>query len=115
MAELADEEWVVGKGLRGEPQFGAWPTLLEPKVAHAAREWHARLGLVAAGLGITTLPEIAAPALPADVVTVGVDDPAWLGRAAVAITRPERPQRPQRPASVDAVVAVLRQVARELG
>lgn len=108
VAELADEQWIVGKGLRGEPQFGAWPTLPEPRVAHVAREWHARLGLVAAGLGITTLPEIAAPALPADLVTVAVDDPAWLGRAAVAVTRPERP------ASVDAVLAVLRDVAREL-
>jgi DNA-binding transcriptional LysR family regulator len=106
VTELADEEWVVGKGLRGDPQFGAWPTLPQPKVAYAAREWPARLGLVAAGLGITTLPEIAAVALPADVVTVRVDDPAWLGRAAVAVTRADRST------GVDAVVAVLRDVAQ---
>lgn len=109
VAELADEDWVVGKGLRGDPQFGAWPTLLEPRVAYAARDWHARLGLVAAGLGITTVPEIAAVGLPVDVVTVRVDDPAWLGRAAVAVTRAERG------AGVEAVLAVLREVARELG
>ncbi|MFI6424319.1 LysR family transcriptional regulator [Promicromonospora sp. NPDC050880] len=108
VAELADEEWVVGTGLRGDPQFGAWPTLLRPRVAHTAREWLARLGLVAAGLGITTLPELAAPGLPADVVTVRVDDPAWLGRAAVAVTRADRS------AAVEAVVAVLREVARGL-
>lgn len=109
VAELAEEEWIVGKGLRGDPQFGAWPTLLTPKVAYAARDWHARLGMVAAGLGVTTLPEIAASAVPTDIVTVRVEDPAWLGRAAVAITRAERPTR------VDAVVAVLRGVAQELG
>jgi DNA-binding transcriptional LysR family regulator len=108
VTELAEEDWIVGKGLRGDPQFGAWPTLLAPRIAYSAREWHARLGLVAAGLGITTVPEIAAVGLPVDVVTVGVDDPAWLGRAAVAVTRAERA------AGVDAVVAVLREVAREL-
>jgi DNA-binding transcriptional LysR family regulator len=108
VAELAEEEWIIGKGLRGEPQFGAWPTLLAPRVAYAARDWHARLGLVAAGLGITTLPEIAAGALPADVVTVQVDDPAWLGRAAVAVTRAERP------AAVGVVITVLREVAEGL-
>ncbi|MFD2028749.1 LysR substrate-binding domain-containing protein [Promicromonospora aerolata] len=105
---MAEEQWIVGKGLRGDPQFGAWPTLPAPRVAYAVRDWHARLGLVAAGLGITTLPEIAAVAVPADVVTVRVDDPAWFGRAAVAVTRTERPT------SVDVVVAVLREVAQEL-
>ena len=109
VTELADEEWVVGKGLRGDPQFGAWPTLLTPKVAHAARDWPARLGLVAAGLGITTPPEIAAVALPVDVVPVRVSDPAWLGRAAVAVTRAERPP------SVEVLVAALREVAQGLG
>ncbi|MBA8809418.1 LysR family transcriptional regulator [Promicromonospora sukumoe] len=109
VAELAGEEWLVGKGLRGDPQFGAWPTLPAPKVVGAVREWNARLGLVAAGLGITTVPELVVPALPAGVVTVRVDDPAWLGRAAVAVTRPDRP------AGVDAVVGALREVARELG
>jgi DNA-binding transcriptional LysR family regulator len=108
VTELAGEEWIVGKGLRGEPQFGAWPTLVEPKVAYAAREWHARLGLVAAGLGITTLPEMAAVAVSDQVVTVRVDDPAWLGRAAFAVTLPERA-----PGS-DAVVGALREVADEL-
>ncbi|MCP2264093.1 LysR family transcriptional regulator [Promicromonospora thailandica] len=109
VAELADEDWVVGTGLSGDPQFGAWPTLPAPRVAYSAREWHARLGLVAAGLGITTLPEIAAAAVPAGVVTVPVDDPAWLGRAAVAVTRPERAP------GAAAVVAVLRELARALG
>jgi len=108
VTELADEEWVVGKGLSGDPQFGAWPTLPAPRIAYSARGWHARLGLVAAGLGITTLPEIAAAAAPAGVVPVHVDDPSWLGRAAVAVTRPERP------AGVEVLVAVLRELAQEL-
>src|SRR5690606_1272404 len=109
VAELADEDWVVGTGLSGDPQFGAWPTLPAPRVAYAAREWNARLGLVAAGLGITTLPEIAVPAAPPGVVTVPVDDPAWLGRSAVAVTRADRAP------GAAVVVAVLRDLARSLG
>ncbi|WP_263631273.1 hypothetical protein [Streptomyces sp. 8L] len=85
---MAGEWWIAGKGLRGDPQFGAWPTLDSPRIAHAAREWPTRLGLVAAGLGITVLPSLAAASVPAGVRTVAVDDPSWLGRSAVAVTAP---------------------------
>ncbi|KIF72374.1 LysR family transcriptional regulator [Streptomyces sp. AcH 505] len=86
VAELATEPWIVGKGLRDDPQFGAWPTLEHPRIAHAAREWPTRLGLVAAGLGITVLPRLAAASVPAGVHTVAVEDPSWFGRSAVAVT-----------------------------
>ncbi|WP_413115231.1 LysR family transcriptional regulator [Streptomyces sp. CY1] len=90
VTELRDEPWIVGKGLRDDPQFGAWPTLDHPRIAYAAREWPTRLGLVATGLGIAVLPEVAAAAIPAGVRTVRVDDPAWLGRAVVAVTARDR-------------------------
>ncbi|WP_423464306.1 LysR substrate-binding domain-containing protein [Promicromonospora sp. MS192] len=80
----------VGEGLRGEPQFGAWPTLPRPRVAFRARDWNTRLGLVAAGQGITTVPEIAVPGLRTDIVTVPVENPAWSGRTVVAATRDPR-------------------------
>lgn len=99
---------MAGTGMRGEPQFGPWPTLPDPRIAYTAREWPARLGLVAAGLGITVVPRIAADGLPHGVVTLRVDDPGWLGRTAVAATRAERT------AGVDAVVATLREVAQSL-
>ncbi|WP_205856745.1 LysR family transcriptional regulator [Phytoactinopolyspora endophytica] len=108
VTELSEEDWVAGAGLRGDPQFGPWPTLPDPRIAYTAREWPARLGLVAAGLGATVVPRIAADGLPAEVVTVRVDDPSWLGRTAVAATRAERT------AGVDVVVATLRQVALSL-
>ncbi|MGN5379522.1 hypothetical protein ACQ4WX_26335 [Streptomyces lasalocidi] len=79
MTELRDEPWIVGKGLRDDPQFGAWPTIEHPRIAYAAREWPTRLG-------IAVLPEVAAAAIPTGVRTVRVDDPAWLGRAVVAVT-----------------------------
>lgn len=81
VAELADEEWIVGRGVRGAPQFGAWPTLKAPHVAAELSEWSARLGFVAAGLGITTIPQIMVGALPATVTVVEVDDASWRGRS----------------------------------
>ncbi len=98
VTELRDEPWIVGKGLRDDPQFGAWPTLDQARIAYAriayaAREWPTRLGLVATGLGIAVLPEVAAAAVPAGVRTVRVDDAAWLGRAVVAVTVRDRSPR----------------------
>ncbi|MFJ8750571.1 LysR family transcriptional regulator [Streptomyces sp. NPDC102441] len=101
VTELRDEGWIVGKGLRDDPQFGAWPTLDHPNIAYVAREWPTRLGFVAAGLGIAVLPELAAASVPAGVRTVHVDDPAWLGRAAVAVT--VRTRSPEVTATVEAL------------
>jgi DNA-binding transcriptional LysR family regulator len=80
VADLADEDWIAGRGARGEPQFGPWPTLTRPRVVAELADWSTRLGFVAAGLGVTTVPTLAASALPAGVVAVEVDDPAWTGR-----------------------------------
>jgi DNA-binding transcriptional LysR family regulator len=86
---LEGEPWVVGDGHAGDPQFGAWPTLTDPVVALRTKGWQARLGMVAAGLGICLLPELAAPSVPEGVTTVRVDDPSWLGRVTLAVSRPE--------------------------
>ena len=76
--DLVDELWVVGAGSDEEPQFGAWPTLSEPRVVFEARGWQTRLGLVAAGLGISVMPGLAAASVPRGVVWLPVLDP---GRA----------------------------------
>ncbi|MFI0406081.1 LysR family transcriptional regulator [Actinomadura sp. 3N508] len=88
VADLAQEQWIAGDGASGEPQFGAWPTLSSPRIARTARSWSTRLGLVAAGLGITVVPTLALPALPAGLRAVAVTDSGWTGRATVAVTRP---------------------------
>ncbi|TDB95169.1 LysR family transcriptional regulator [Actinomadura sp. 7K534] len=85
--ELAAESWIVGKGPSDEPQFGAWPTLTDPLIAFRVRTWHGRFGLVAAGLGVCLIPEILVPIVPQNIALVGVDDPNWLGRQILAITR----------------------------
>ena len=108
VADLARERWIGGVGAAGEPQFGPWPTLSEPHIAHTARSWSVRLGLVAAGLGITVIPGLARPALPTGVRTVAVADNRWPGRATVVLTRP----RPS--AQAQAMVTALQNQAAHL-
>jgi DNA-binding transcriptional LysR family regulator len=78
--ELAEESWIGGRTPRGDPHFGAWPSLAAPRVVTEIGDWSMRLGFVAAGLGITTIPGLAVGALPQGVVAVRVDDPGWRGR-----------------------------------
>lgn len=87
--DLTAEKWIVGLGVPGEAQFGAWPTLAEPRIAYAVRHWTTRLGLVAAGLGISVLPGTMAASVPASVRVVPVDDPSWPGRESLLVTRPD--------------------------
>jgi DNA-binding transcriptional LysR family regulator len=48
--------------------MGVWPGLDErPQIAHTARDWLAKLHLVAAGCGITTVPAALASATPPGV------------------------------------------------
>lgn len=89
--DLAQEPWIVGTGAEGEPQFGAWPTLTNPVVAYEARTWQTRLGLVAAGLGISYLPGLAADTVPQGVKWLRVHDPTYLEkRHMVFVTTPDR-------------------------
>ncbi|TDD21392.1 LysR family transcriptional regulator [Actinomadura sp. KC06] len=107
VADLAQEHWIAGDGASSEPQFGAWPTLSDPHIAHTARSWSTRLGLVAAGLGITVIPVQALPALPVGLRAVAVTDSHWTGRATVAVTSP----RPSAQAQA-MMTALLDQAAR---
>jgi DNA-binding transcriptional LysR family regulator len=90
-ADLATERWIVTDGT--DPQFGAWPTLTEPHIAYTVRNWPTRLGLVAAGLGISVLPDLAAPTVPAGVRVLRVDDTGRPGRSAVIVTPAARSPR----------------------
>ena len=87
--DLVDEAWITGVGAPGEPQFGAWPTLTNPRVAHTVRHWTTRLGLVAAGQGISVLPGTMTFAVPEGVHVLAVNDPSQSGRSSVLVTRPD--------------------------
>jgi DNA-binding transcriptional LysR family regulator len=108
VATLRGESWIVGQAVDDEPVFGVWPTLPDAPVAYAGREWPARLGMLAAGLGIAMLPKLAAASLPAGVTVIEVDDPAMRTRSAVAVM----PSDP--PPAVRAMVTALRTEAARI-
>ena len=89
--ELRDGPWIVGDAGGGDPLLGIWPgTAPAPRIAHSVRDWPARLGLVAAGLGFAVVPSIAASTIPSGVRLVAVNDPQLIRRSVAAVTRPER-------------------------
>jgi DNA-binding transcriptional LysR family regulator len=103
VADLADETWIVGSGPAGEPQFGPWPGLDRPRIGHAVRNWATRFGLVAAGLGITRVPGLAADSVPHGVRWLPVHDPITSSHGSLEIVTAESPS-----AAARAVVQALR-------
>ncbi|GAB2691739.1 LysR family transcriptional regulator [Kitasatospora kifunensis] len=66
VADLRGQRWIAGPSSGGDRLMGVWPGLDErPEIAHTARDWLAKLHLVAAGCGLTTAPASLAPAAPA--------------------------------------------------
>ena len=66
VADLNGQRWIAGPGNDGG--LGVWPGLDErPVIAHTARDWLAKLNLVAAGCGITTVPTVLAADAPTGV------------------------------------------------
>ncbi|MDA0179057.1 LysR substrate-binding domain-containing protein [Solirubrobacter phytolaccae] len=91
VADLRGQTWIVGVADESGPQFGPWPTLdEEPRIAHALRDWPARLGLVAAGVGVAVIPSLLEHALPPGVRAIRVEDPRPFRREVLAVTRPDR-------------------------
>ncbi|WP_084514298.1 LysR family transcriptional regulator [Nocardia acidivorans] len=67
VAELAGRQWIAGPAAADRP-MGVWPGLEErPEIVHTARDWLAKLNLVAAGCGFTTVPGLLAAAAPPGV------------------------------------------------
>jgi DNA-binding transcriptional LysR family regulator len=71
VADLRGQRWIAGPST---DQLGVWPGLDErPEIAHTARDWLAKLHLVAAGAGITTISASHAQAAPPGVRVLSVD------------------------------------------
>jgi DNA-binding transcriptional LysR family regulator len=69
--DLRGQRWIASPAA-GE--MGVWPGLDErPTIAHTARDWLAKLNLVAAGAGLTTVPTVLAAGVPAGVSVKPVD------------------------------------------
>ncbi|MFF4214441.1 LysR substrate-binding domain-containing protein [Streptomyces sp. NPDC001796] len=68
VTDLRGQRWIAGSTSGEDRLMGVWPGLDErPEIAHTARDWLAKLHLVAAGFGLTTVPATLAPAAPPGV------------------------------------------------
>jgi DNA-binding transcriptional LysR family regulator len=71
--DVAGEDWIAGSSKASDTMIGAWQWAdWRPRVALIAKEWTAKLGLVAAGLGVTLVPGLAADAVRRDVALVRI-------------------------------------------
>lgn len=92
MADLADEDWLSG----GSPSSCAMilhhacrDAGFEPRIGFESDDYHVLQGFIAAGLGVTLLPDLALPTLRNDIVVRPADPPSPMRRvwAATRTTR----------------------------
>ncbi|MDT7842046.1 LysR family transcriptional regulator [Streptomyces justiciae] len=107
VADLRGQRWITGSFSGEDRLLGVWPGLDErPEIAHTARDWLAKLQLVAAGCGLTTVPASLAPAAPPGVRILPVRGGPQEQRRLVLARLPHPPTEP-----VIRVAAALRAVA----
>lgn len=68
LAELAGDDWIAGRDRPEETLFAS--AAFRPRIAYVIREWVAKQGFVAAGLGITLIPSLAVSSVRPDVALV---------------------------------------------
>ena len=112
LADLSDESWLAG--IRPSSCDTAMITAcrdagFEPKVSFESDDYHVLQGFVAAGLGVTLLPDLAMPTLRADLVVKAIT-PVPPARRVYAAVRPEGSRSP----ATDAMVEVLREVGARM-
>nr|WP_240656688.1 LysR family transcriptional regulator [Streptomyces sp. V2] len=111
LAQLADADWISGgPHPEGTLLDAASRQGFRPRVAHVVGEWTAKLGYVAAGLGVALVPALAAGAVRRDVALVRVVDEGGPARAVYAATVRGRAV----PAAGEAFVEVLAETARAM-
>ncbi|OLR92501.1 LysR family transcriptional regulator [Actinokineospora bangkokensis] len=103
--ELAGQPWIASPQVGAEPLLGVWPGLPgKPRVAHRTRDWLTKLRLVAAGCGVTTVPDGLDLDLPPGVVALPVTGAPPESRRLHAV---HLAGSPEVGATVDALRAVL--------
>lgn len=108
LAELADDEWLTGSrpSTCGEVIFRACRNAgFEPRIGFESDDYHVMQGFIAAGLGLTLLPDLALPTLRDDLVVRATDPPAPQRRVWAA-TRAEGARSP----ATEEMVATLVEV-----
>ena len=107
LAELGDEDWLSGAcpSSCGEVVKASCRAAgFEPHIAYESDDYHVLQGFVAAGLGVTLLPDLALPTLRSDVVVRPIE-PGAPQRRVWAATRQTR----------SAATQAMRDVLSEVG
>jgi DNA-binding transcriptional LysR family regulator len=110
LAELANEAWIGADASADDRLLG--PARLARAIGSdfPVREWTAKLGLVAAGLGVALVPSLAAQAVRADVAVLPLDRSEAPARTVYAATLHRRTPAP----AVKAFIDILRQTAKQI-
>lgn len=108
LGRLADADWISGSPRpEGTLLDAALRQGFRPRIAHVVGEWTAKQGYVAAGLGVTLVPALAAESVRPDVVLLPVLDEGAPARAVYAAVLRGRSPSP----AVEAFVGALREAA----
>lgn len=108
LAQLADADWISGSPRpEGTLLDAALRQGFRPRVAHVVGEWIAKQGYVAAGLGVTLIPALAAASVRPDIALLPVLDEDAPARAVYAATARGRSLTP----AGEAFLAALREAA----
>ncbi|MFF7444663.1 MULTISPECIES: LysR substrate-binding domain-containing protein [unclassified Streptomyces] len=112
LGRFADADWISGSARpEGTLLDAALRQGFRPRVAHVVAEWTAKQGYVAAGLGVTLVPALAATSVRPDVALVPVLDEGAPARAVYAATARGRASTP----AAEAFVRALREAAGRVG
>ncbi|WP_078947505.1 LysR family transcriptional regulator [Streptomyces griseus] len=111
LGELADADWISGAPRpEGTLLDAALRQGFRPRVAHVVAEWTAKQGYVAAGLGVTLVPALAAASVRPDIALLPVHDEGGPARAVYAATVRGRSLT----TAAEAFVAALREAAARI-
>jgi molybdate transport repressor ModE-like protein len=113
LGELRDEPWLSGSCASSCAEVvmaSCRRAGFEPNIAYESDDYHVLQGFVAAGLGVTLLPDLALPTLRADVVVRPIDPSPPLRRV-WAVTRTTRSAGTQ--AMLDVLVEVGERFAQQ--
>lgn len=108
LADLADHDWLCGLTLGScrEVVLQACRNAgFEPKIGFESDDYSVMQGFVAAGLGVTLLPDLALPTLRSDVV-IRPTEPEAPERRVWAVTRAAGSRSPATEAMVEVMVSV---------
>lgn len=108
LAELADEPWIAASRRTESTLLAACVRSgFQPRIEYEVAGWTAKLGLVAAGLGATLIPSLAARAARPDVALIALHpDDTSVRHVHTATRHPHRP-----PPAVTAFLTHLRAAA----